>query len=156
MSRHVAEISWTCEGDFAANDYSRAHVWRFDGGTEVPASASPDVVPLPLSRADAVDPEEAFIAAISACHMLWFLDFARRAGWRVGSYHDRAEGRMTMQDGWVWIPAVTLNITVDWDGDGPDEAGHDALHHKAHDACFIANSVRTEITHNLLQRSPGT
>ncbi|MEM1299856.1 MAG: OsmC family protein [Pseudomonadota bacterium] len=150
MAVHTAEVIWEADGDFAANRYSRAHVWRFDGGVEVPASASPDVVPLPLSRADAVDPEEAFIAAISSCHMMWFLDYARQAGHVVRRYHDRAEGKMLMQDGRVWIPRVSLNIRVDWDGTPPDDAAHDALHHQAHEACFVANSVRTEITHNLL------
>ncbi|MCB2137702.1 MAG: OsmC family protein [Rhodobacteraceae bacterium] len=151
MSLHAVDVIWSKgEADFAGNRYSRAHVWRFDGGIEVPASASPGVVPAPLSRPDAVDPEEAFIAAISSCHMLWFLDFARQAGLSVGHYHDRAEGRLTMSGGKVWIPRVTLNIRVTWAGTPPDVAAHDALHHKAHAACFIANSVRTEIVHNLL------
>lgn len=151
MSVHSVEVIWDGAGaDFAANAYSRVHLWRFDGGVEVTASASPDVVPLPLSRADAVDPEEAFVAAISSCHMLWFLDFARQAGLAVARYHDRAEGKLAMTGGKVWIPKVTLNITVGWDGPAPDADTHDQLHHKAHDACFIANSVRTEIVHTLL------
>ena len=148
---HVVEVIWDCDGDFGAGAYSRAHRWRFDGGVEVDASASPSVVPLPHSRTDAVDPEEAFIASISSCHMLWFLDLARQAGHRVAAYHDRATGELVNRDGRVWIPRVDLNIRVTWDGPGPDRAAHEALHHKAHDACFIANSVKTEIVTNILE-----
>lgn len=138
MAVHSVEVIWdNGTADFAANAYSRAHVWRFDGGVEVPASASPGVVPLPLSRADAVDPEEAFIAAVSSCHMLWFLDFACQAGHAVRRYHDRAEGKLAMTGGKVWIPKVTLNITVDWVGPAPAADVHGQLHHKAHDASSL-------------------
>src|SRR3954463_16827966 len=91
-----ATISWKrCQGeDFAKGHYSRAHSWTFDGGVTVPASASPGVVPAPFSREDAVDPEEAFIAALSSCHMLTFLDLARRAGVVVASYEDETTGVM--------------------------------------------------------------
>ena len=95
----TADVLWQSEGDFAANAYSRAHLWRFDGGIEVPASASPHVVPLPHSVAEAVDPEEAYLAALSSCHMLWFLDFARREGWQVAQYLDRARAEMTHEGG---------------------------------------------------------
>ncbi|HSX69504.1 MAG TPA: OsmC family peroxiredoxin, partial [Pseudomonas sp.] len=95
MAIHSAEILWSRgDQDFLDNRYSRAHLWRFDGGVEVPASSSPHVVPPPGSRADAVDPEEAFVASLSSCHMLWFLSLAARDGWRVDAYRDLAEGRM--------------------------------------------------------------
>ena len=151
MGLHQVDIRWTCDGDFAANDYARAHVWEFDGGVTVPASASPDIVPVPRSRADAVDPEEAFVASLSSCHMLWFLDYARQAGWAVASYHDHATGRMVNDAGKIWIPRVDLNITVTWDGAAPDRAAHEALHTQAHHACFIANSVKTRIVTNILE-----
>ena len=146
---HSAEIIWECDGDFAKGTYSRAHSWRFDGGTVVPASASPGVVPLPHSVAEAVDPEEAYIASIASCHMLWFLDLALRDGLRVASYRDHATGALKNEQGRVWIPRVDLNITVRFDGQGPDLARHTDLHDKAHHACFIANSVKPEIIVNL-------
>lgn len=146
---HVVDVTWECVGDFARGTYSRAHHWRFDGGVEVPASASPSVVPLPMSVAAAVDPEEAFIASISSCHMLWFLDVARQAGYSVASYADRAEGALVAEEGQTWIPRVDLNIRVGFAGDAPDAGRHRALHEAAHHACFIANSVRTEIVVNL-------
>ncbi|MCC0015934.1 MAG: OsmC family protein [Rhodobiaceae bacterium] len=144
---YTAGIHWSLDGaDFAANAYSRGHVWRFDGGIEVPASASPSIVPLPRSRADAVDPEEAFVAALSSCHMLWFLDFARQAGFIVIAYEDLAEGEMKRDgEGKLAITAVTLRPRADFAGEAPDAAALHTLHHKAHEACFIANSVKTEI-----------
>jgi organic hydroperoxide reductase OsmC/OhrA len=149
---HRADIHWAANGDFRRNRYSRAHEWRFDGGAVVPASASPDIVPVPLSAPEAVDPEEAFVAALSSCHMLWFLDFARRAGFSAARYHDAATGRMTRNDdGNLWVSRVDLTISVDWDGDAPDPATHEALHHKAHAACYIANSVRTEVVTTIVK-----
>ena len=146
MTTHTAEILWRAEGDFAGNGYSRAHLWRFDGGVEVPASASPAVVPPPASREDAVDPEEAFVASLSSCHMLWFLDLARRDGWNAAAYRDRAEGRMARAAGGAsWIDRVELRPEITWDGPAPDRAALKALHGRAHAACFIANSVRTEV-----------
>ena len=146
---HTADVIWTCEGDFAKGTYSRGHIWRFDGGVEVPGSASPSVVPAPYSVAEAVDPEEAFVASLSSCHMLWFLDIAKRAGLSVASYHDHATGALVTEGARVWIPRVDLNISVAFDGQVPDRAHHQELHDKAHHACFIANSVRTEIVINL-------
>jgi organic hydroperoxide reductase OsmC/OhrA len=143
---HEARVIWQSSGDFAANRYTRGHFWRFDGGAEVAASASPSVVPEPFSDPAAVDPEEAFLASISSCHMLWFLDFARQAGLVPTSYEDHATGALVREaDGRVWIPRVELNIRVTW-AEAPDAATHKALHDKAHHACFIANSVRSEIT----------
>ena len=146
---YTATVSWRREGDedFAKGRYSRGHVWRFDGGVEVPASASPSVVPAPWSREDAVDPEEALIASLSSCHMLFFLDFARRAGLHVESYEDAAIGTMErIAPGRMAMTRVALRPRIAWAGDAPDQAALDDLHHKAHEACFIANSVKTEIT----------
>lgn len=147
---HEAQILWECDGDFASDQYSRGHIWRFDGGVEVAGSASPSVVPLPYSVEAAVDPEEAFIASLSSCHMLWFLDFSRRAGFALRTYEDRATGALVKDGGKMWIPRVDLNIRVGWDIP-PDAATHRALHDRAHHACFIANSVRSEIVINLLE-----
>lgn len=145
MSRHTAKVLWTAEGDFQANKYSRGHFWLFDGGAKIPASASPDVVPIPLSKPEAVDPEEAFIASVSSCHMLWFLDLACRAGFDVVSYEDEVTATMKNTGGCIWIPRIELHPKTTFEGQGPDRAKLEELHHAAHDACFIANSVRSEI-----------
>ena len=146
--RYTATVAWVCgDGDFAGGAYSRAHEWRFDGGTVVPASAAPSVVGADNAREDAVDPEEAFVAALSSCHMLTFIDLARRAGYLVASYEDMAEGTMArLERGRWWVDRVTLRPRVAFSGErapGTDEFR--ALHEKAHQLCFIANSVRTEI-----------
>jgi organic hydroperoxide reductase OsmC/OhrA len=146
MSKHVAEIRWQRKPgeDFLAGRYSRGHEVRFDGGMIMSCSASPDVVPAPWSDAAAVDPEELFIAALSNCHMLWFLDFARRAKIEVRAYFDRAEGELAKDArGRYAITRVTLRPFVDCDA---DQATLQELHHKAHDACFIANSARTNVS----------
>jgi organic hydroperoxide reductase OsmC/OhrA len=102
---------------------------------------------VPWSNAAAVDPEEAFVAALSSCHMLFFLDFARRAGFVVENYVDEAEGIMEERpDGNMAMTSVTLRPHVNWGGDRPDEAAIAELHHRAHEACFIANSVTTKVT----------
>jgi len=148
MSTHTATIRWSCScaGDFAKGHYSRAHEWAFDGGAVVAASASPHIVPGPWSDAAGVDPEEAFIASLSSCHMLFFLDFARRFGWAIDSYLDAAEGVMEKNaEGKIAITRVTLRPRVAWSGDVPDEATIADLHHRAHEACFIANSVTAEV-----------
>jgi organic hydroperoxide reductase OsmC/OhrA len=146
---YTAAVVWRLAGeeDFARGRYSRGHAWRFDGGIEVPASASPSVVPAPWSREDAVDPEEAFIASLSSCHMLFFLDFARRAGIVVESYEDEAVGTMErIAPGRMAMTRVMLRPRIVFVGEAPGQAALDDLHHKAHEACFIANSVKTEIT----------
>jgi organic hydroperoxide reductase OsmC/OhrA len=127
--------------------YSREHEWRFDGGAVVRASSSPHVVRVPLSNPSNVDPEEAFVAALSSCHMLWFLDLAARAGYVVEQYTDRAEGHMGRRDdGRDWIAKVVLAPSVRFvAGQRPDDEAVRTLHHRAHEACFIANSVRTEV-----------
>jgi organic hydroperoxide reductase OsmC/OhrA len=148
MSKHGAVISWQRgEQDFLDRRYGRAHLWRFDGGLEVPASSSPHVVREPFSNAANIDPEEAFVASLSSCHMLWFLDLAARRGLRVDSYVDTAEGAMVADDrGRQWIATVTLAPDVVFSGPlAPDEAAVEALHHEAHESCFLANSVRSTI-----------
>ncbi|MGB0133329.1 OsmC family protein [Dokdonella sp.] len=148
MSEHVATVTWQCDrGDFSADRYSRAHLWTFDGGAEVAASSSPDVVPVPLSDASAVDPEEAFVASLSSCHMLWFLSIARKRGFVVESYRDRAAGRLGKDaDGKLAITEVVLHPEARFSGANiPDATQLDSLHHAAHASCFIANSVKTEI-----------
>jgi organic hydroperoxide reductase OsmC/OhrA len=143
-----ADVVWT-RGDaaFLDNRYSRAHVWRFDGGVEVPASSSPLSVRLPLSRADAVDPEEALVAATASCHMLFFLSFAAKGGFLVERYEDAAVGVMTKNEhGRLFISKITLNPIVAFAGaKRPSAEELDALHHHAHEECYIANSVRAEI-----------
>ena len=149
MSTYVATIRWirSGEGDFAKGQYSRAHSWEFDGGLTVPASPSPHIVPAPWNDPAGVDPEEAFVASLSSCHMLFFVDLARRAGLLVDSYVDEAEGVLEKRaDGKMWMSKVTLRPRVSWGGDPPDAAAVADLHHRAHEACFIANSVTSDVT----------
>jgi organic hydroperoxide reductase OsmC/OhrA len=147
MSIHTATIRWSRDGATYTNGrYSRAHEWAFDGGAVVPASSSPHVVPVPMSDPAGVDPEEAFVASLSSCHMLFFLDFARRAGFVVDSYVDAAEGVMEKgPDARMWMARVTLRPQIAWSGEGPDAHALAELHHNAHEACFIANSVKTDV-----------
>src|SRR5690348_266722 len=148
VSTYTATIRWTRDPstDFTKGQYSRAHDWVFDGGAVVPASPSPHVVPGPWSDKSGVDPEEAFVASLSACHMLFFVDFARRAGLVVDDYVDEAEGVLEKRsDGRFAMTRVTLRPSVAWSGEPPSEAVVADLHHRAHEACFIANSVTTEV-----------
>lgn len=148
MSTYTATLAWS-RGDqlFSDGKYSRAHEISFDGGVTIPASSSPHVVKLPLSREDAIDPEEMLVASLSSCHALFFLDFARRAGFVVDSYIDQAEGVMGKDDrGRVVMSQVKLRPIIEWAGDKqptPEEIRE--LHHKSHEACFIANSFRGDI-----------
>jgi organic hydroperoxide reductase OsmC/OhrA len=145
---YQATIRWSRNGsDFGGNRYSRAHTWSFDGGIEVPASASPLAVPLPLSREEAVDPEEAFVAAISSCHMLTFLWLASKKRFVIDSYEDSAVGVMTKNaDGRLFVSKVTLDPAIAFSGERQPSADEIAdLHHLAHRECFIANSVLTEV-----------
>ena len=149
MTTYTATIRWSRDGgaDFAKGQYSRAHEWEFDGGHVMTASASPHIVPAPWSDAAGVDPEEAFVASLSSCHMLFFVDFARRAGLVIDEYVDEAEGVLEKRaDGRQAMTRVTLRPRVTWAGDSPDAAALADLHHRAHEACFIANSVTTEVT----------
>jgi len=146
VSRHTATISWCTEGGFADNSYSRRHLWRFDGGAEVVASASPDVVPVPRSDPAGVDPEEALVASAASCHMLWFLDLARQAGLAVASYEDEALAEMgRVGPGKVAIVRITLRPRIAFAGPAPDQAALDRLHHEAHERCFIANTLNCPI-----------
>jgi organic hydroperoxide reductase OsmC/OhrA len=150
MSTYTATIRWTRDPstDFAKGQYSRAHQWAFDGGLTVPASPSPHIVPAPWNDPGGVDPEEAFVASLSSCHMLFFVDFARRAGFVVDSYLDEAEGVLDKRaDGKMAMTRVTMRPRVQFSGANPPSAEELAdLHHRAHEACFIANSVTTEVT----------
>lgn len=144
--QHEAWVTWELSGDMPSGRYSRTHEVRFDGGVTIPGSPSTDIVPPPWSDPAAVDPEEAFVASISSCHMLWFLDLARRDGFVAERYADHAVGVMTKNEaGALWVSRVVLKPVITW-AKGPDAAGEAALHDKAHHACFIANSVKTEIS----------
>src|SRR5262245_22696752 len=146
MSAHEATIHWRRKDErFTDGRYSRAHTWRFDGGAVVPASASPQVVRAPYSSAEAVDPEEAFVASLSSCHMLWFLSIAAEAGYVVDEYTDEARGTLAKDaSGRQAMTEVVLRPRVTFAGEKrPSAEALDALHHRAHEACFLANSVKT-------------
>ncbi len=149
MPAHHAIVEWANRGpDFLKGKYSREHTWTFDGGVIVPASPAPSVVPAPWSNAANVDPEEAFVASIASCHMLTFLWVASKAGFVCESYRDDAVGTMTKNDRGVWwVSQVVLKPQLSWQGDRiptAEELQH--LHHRAHEECFIANSVKTTVT----------
>lgn len=149
MSEHKATILWQRpDGDFFKGRYSREHTWTFDGGITVKASASPSVVPIPYSNPAAVDPEEALLASISSCHMLSFLFVASKKGFQVDRYEDEALGVMTKNEkGIPWLSSATLRPKITYSGDKQPTAEEiEHLHHLAHEQCFIANSVKTEIT----------
>lgn len=146
---HNATVAWE-RGDqhFLDKKYSRAHVWRFDDGCEVPGSCPPSkLIPVPMAKADAVDPEEALVASLSACHMLFFLAFAAKAGYRVDAYVDEATGVLGKNErGRTFMERITLRPNVTFSGDTqPTLDAIDKLHHDAHEQCFIANSLRSEI-----------
>jgi len=148
MSTHSAEVIWSRDDQpFIDNRYSRKHLLRFDGGIDVVGSSSPQVVPVPYSAPDAVDPEEAFVASLSSCHMLWFLSLAAQHGYVVDRYHDTASGIMGKDaNGRAMLTTVTLRPEVHFGGSKtPSAAVLMALHHAAHDECFIANSVKSEV-----------
>jgi organic hydroperoxide reductase OsmC/OhrA len=148
MATYTAEVIWSrADQAFIDNRYSRKHILRFDGGIEIAGSSSPHVVPLPYSVLDAVDPEEAFVVSLSSCHMLWFLSIAAVHGFVVDDYHDVAEGVMARNaEGKLMMTVVTLRPEVRFSGARqPTNAELQDLHHQAHDECFIANSVKTEV-----------
>lgn len=147
--RYEARVEWQGPEPeaFLKRQYSRAHHWHFDGGLSVPASSSPQIVRLPWSDEEALDPEEAFVAAISSCHMLFFLDFAARAGLAVARYDDAAYGEMGKgEDGRIQMLGVSLRPRLAWAGEAPDATQIADLHRRAHEACFLANSVRCPVT----------
>ena len=148
MSEHKAFISWKrTSANFLIGKYSREHTWTFDGGLTVPASPSPSIVPPPYSNPAHVDPEEAFVAAIASCHMLTFLYLACQEGFQVDSYDDEALGLMTKNEkGVPWVSLVTLHPQISYSGGKlPVPADEERLHHLAHEQCFIANSIKTEV-----------
>ena len=148
MSEYVVTVRWERGGErFIDNKYRRAHTWSFDGGIEIPGSSSPSVVPLPYSESRAVDPEEAFVASLSSCHMLWFLSIAAQRKFCVDSYVDEAQGIMARNAaGKMAMTQVTLRPQVAFGGERlPTDEEIAAMHHEAHDECFIANSVTTEV-----------
>ena len=147
MSLHTVSIIWSRQGQaFVDGQYSRAHRWTFDGGIDVQASASPSVVKLPLSVAEAVDPEEAFVASLASCHMLWFLDLASKSGLLVDSYEDDAEGTMGRNDkGKLAMLQIALRPFARFLGHQPSPDVIGDIHHRAHQECFLARSVRCEV-----------
>lgn len=148
MSHHTATIVWQRgDQDFLDRRYSRRHALRFDGGTEVVGSSGPEMVPVPMSDPAGVDPEELLVASLSSCHMLWFLAIAAKRGFRVDQYQDAVEGVLGRDDaGRTCMTVVTLRPEASWSGDTlPTRLEVEAMHHEAHQLCFIANSVRTEV-----------
>ncbi len=148
MSNHEVTVLWELSsGDFLRGTYSRAHSWRFDGGVTLPASPSPSVVRVPYSDPSAVDPEEAFVASLASCHMLWFLSIAARRGFVVDRYEDAATGELGPDaEGRQAMTRVTLRPRVVFSGGTtPTDEEVDAMHHEAHQECYIANSVKTEV-----------
>ena len=149
MSDYTAEVIWERDPaqDFLGNRYSRKHLLRFDGGVEIPGSSAPSSVPLPMSDASAVDPEEAFVASLASCHMLWFLAIAAKRRFVVDRYVDAAVGVMARNEqGKLAMTRVTLRPAVTFSGEHrPSRDELDQLHHKAHEECYIANSVKTEV-----------
>ena len=148
MSEHRAIVSWKrTSPDFLKGKYSREHTWTFDGGATIPASPSPSVVPVPYSNPAHVDPEEAYVAAISSCHMLTYLYLASQKGFQVDGYHDEAVGVMAKNErGVLWVSLVTLHPQIAYSGDKlPTPSDEEELHHKSDEQCFIANSIKTEV-----------
>ncbi|HEV8314938.1 MAG TPA: OsmC family protein [Burkholderiaceae bacterium] len=148
MAHYTAEVLWLRgEQPFLDNRYSRQHLLRFDGGVEVPGSSSPHVVPVPMSEAAAVDPEEAFVASLSSCHMLWFLSIAAKRKFRIDRYFDAATGVMEKDaQGRLAMTVVTLKPQVTFSGEHqPTREQIATMHDEAHEECFIANSVKTDV-----------
>ncbi len=149
MSEHKAIIKWVqSQGDFLKGTYSREHTWTFDGGVTVAASSSPAAVRPPFSNPANVDPEEAYVASVSSCHMLTYLYIASRKGFEIASYEDEAVGTMTKNErGIPWVSSVILRPRIVYGGGkSPNRDDEQQMHHAAHEQCFIANSVKTEIT----------
>jgi organic hydroperoxide reductase OsmC/OhrA len=146
MADYLAIVEWRSGGGFREGQYSRAHRLIFDGGAVVPGSASPHVVAPPMSDPAGVDPEEALVASASACHMLWFLHLARDSGLDVAAYRDEARGTMARDErGRMAMTRIVLRPEIEFAGEAPDPEALARLHNEAHEQCFIANSLRTEI-----------
>jgi organic hydroperoxide reductase OsmC/OhrA len=146
MSQHTAVVEWhRGEVPFTHDRYSRVHAWSFDGGIEIRASASPSVVPVPLSDPAAVDPEEAFVAALSSCHMLWFLALAAKARVTVDAYRDAPIGTMMrMEDGRQVLGRIVLRPKVTL-AEPTEEETLRRLHADAHHQCFLANALKVDL-----------
>jgi organic hydroperoxide reductase OsmC/OhrA len=148
MSEHRAVIRWSKPSPaFTKGRYSREHTWTFDGGVTVQASPAPSSVPAPYSNPAHVDPEEAFVASVSSCHMLTFLYVAARAGFQIDAYEDEAVGVLTKNEkGVPWVSAITLHPKIVYGGDRrPTAAELEKLHHDAHEQCYVANSIKTDV-----------
>jgi organic hydroperoxide reductase OsmC/OhrA len=146
MSRHQATVSWRSDGRFGSGGYSRRHEWRFDGGAVVTASAAPEMVPVPMSDPAGVDPEEALVASVASCHMLWFLSLAQQAGLDVASYADEAQGEMgRIGPGRMAVTRIVLRPAIAFAGAPPAAETLARLHEQAHERCFIANSLKTDV-----------
>jgi len=142
MSEHRATVEWRRAGrEFSHESYSRLHEWRFEDGVAVPARAAPGNIPKSSPLGPGVDPEQAFVASLSACHMLWFLHLACQKKWVVDRYLDDALGVLDR----TWMSRVWLRPVVSFSGSAPSPAEHAALHARAHEKCFIANSVKSEV-----------
>ena len=151
MTEHTTLIEWRRNGaHFLDNRYTRSHTWSFDGGIEVPASSSPHVIAVPMSDPSAIDPEEAFVASLSSCHMLWFLSIAAKRGFIVESYRDAALGIMGKDaDGRMAITSIKLSPAIAFSQERqPSQAELETMHHAAHENCYIANSVKSEFSCN--------
>ena len=148
MSIYTANVIWKRGKQvFTDNKYSRAHTWVFDGGCEVPASPSPHIVPLPYSVEENVDPEEAFIASLSSCHMLFFLSIAAKKKLLIDSYDDNAKGILEENSqGQLVMIKIILDPKIIFSKNAPSKEEIQKIHHLAHQQCFLANSVKTEIT----------
>jgi organic hydroperoxide reductase OsmC/OhrA len=140
VSEHRATVEWQRAGEFRYETYSRCHVLRFED-IAVPGTAAPGNIPASALGGPGVDPEQAFVASLSACHMLWFLHLASQKKWVVERYVDEAVGVLDK----TWMSRVTLRPEVTFSGTPPSDEEHAALHHRAHEKCFIANSVKTEV-----------
>jgi len=148
MTTYTAQLLWERgDEDFLGKRYSRRHTVAFDGGARTLWSSSPQHVPVPLSDAAAIDPEEAFVVALSSCHMLWFLALAAAQGYCIDRYADEPVGEMGRNEhGRLAMTVVTLRPAVQFSGDRhPSAAELAVLHERAHEECYLANSVRTEL-----------
>jgi organic hydroperoxide reductase OsmC/OhrA len=151
MHSYTAKISWKSDAPetFTKNRYTRGHTWSFDGGIDVTASSSPHSVRVPYSLEEAVDPEEALVAATASCHMLTFLWVAARRGFVIDSYEDNAIGEMDETEPKPWVSKITLDPKIEWSGDTRPTADEIAeMHHAAHEGCYIANSIKSEVVVN--------
>ena len=140
MSEHRATVEWRRSGEFRYETYSRNHVIAF-GDIRVPGNAAAENIPATVAPAIGIDPEQAFVASLCACHMLWFLHLACQKKWVIDRYVDEAVGVLDK----TWISHVTLRPLVSFAGTPPTAQEHAALHERAHEKCFIANSVKTEV-----------